>query len=247
MELINEVYRHPDADPQARRFATATAASLVFPFAPHLGVGGLRDADRPARVGGAVADADPTCSRRTRSSSSARSTARSATGSMRRRGAPTDELERLCLESRGVQAHLDGHEIAKVIVVPTSWSTSSSASCGGWPDVQARLPDPRRRPRPDRRAAPAVARAGRIRERGGGHRAVRGRRGHPGRRGERPERDDVRARPPVHHRRRRRALEGQAVRRPRGRAGADPRRHHRGVLRARGQPRRRRRSACTTR
>ncbi len=37
MELVNEVYRHAGADPEARRFATATAASLVFPFAPHLG------------------------------------------------------------------------------------------------------------------------------------------------------------------------------------------------------------------
>ena len=37
MELINEIYRHPDADREARRFAVATAASLIFPFAPHLG------------------------------------------------------------------------------------------------------------------------------------------------------------------------------------------------------------------
>ena len=37
MELVNDLYRYPDADPQARLFATATAASLVFPFAPHLG------------------------------------------------------------------------------------------------------------------------------------------------------------------------------------------------------------------
>ena len=37
MELINEIYRHPQADREARRFATATAASLLFPFAPHLG------------------------------------------------------------------------------------------------------------------------------------------------------------------------------------------------------------------
>ena len=37
IELLNEVYRYPEADPQARRFATATAASLLFPFAPHLG------------------------------------------------------------------------------------------------------------------------------------------------------------------------------------------------------------------
>ena len=33
-------------------------------------------------------------------------------------GASRDELEKLCLESRGVQAHLDGQQIAKVIVVP---------------------------------------------------------------------------------------------------------------------------------
>src|SRR5947209_8417333 len=33
-------------------------------------------------------------------------------------GAARDELEKLCLESRGVQSHVDGHEIAKVIVVP---------------------------------------------------------------------------------------------------------------------------------
>ena len=33
-------------------------------------------------------------------------------------GAPRDELEQLCLQTRGVKAHLDGHEIAKVIVVP---------------------------------------------------------------------------------------------------------------------------------
>ncbi len=37
MELVNEVYLHLDADLEARRFAVATAASLVFPFAPHLG------------------------------------------------------------------------------------------------------------------------------------------------------------------------------------------------------------------
>jgi leucyl-tRNA synthetase len=33
-------------------------------------------------------------------------------------GAPRDELEKLCLESRGVQSYLNGQEIAKVIVVP---------------------------------------------------------------------------------------------------------------------------------
>ena len=33
-------------------------------------------------------------------------------------GAPRDVLERLCRESRGVSAHVDGHEVTKVIVVP---------------------------------------------------------------------------------------------------------------------------------
>ena len=37
IELVNELYRYPEADPAARRFATATAASLMFLFAPHLG------------------------------------------------------------------------------------------------------------------------------------------------------------------------------------------------------------------
>ncbi len=37
MELVNEIYRFPEADPESRRFAIATAASLIFPFAPHLG------------------------------------------------------------------------------------------------------------------------------------------------------------------------------------------------------------------
>jgi leucyl-tRNA synthetase len=118
MELINEIYRHPDATPEARRFATATAASLVFPFAPHLAseiyerLTGLRvwetpwpDADPEllltetfelvCQVNGKVRDRVPAPS-----------------------GAPREELERLCLETRGVKAHLDGLEIAKVIVVP---------------------------------------------------------------------------------------------------------------------------------
>jgi leucyl-tRNA synthetase len=118
MELVNEIYRQADADLNARRFAAATAASLVFPVAPHLGaevyelLSGRRVWEEPwptadpamlladtfelvCQVNGRVRD---------------RVTAPS--------GAPREELERLCLATRGVKSHLDGREVSKVIVVP---------------------------------------------------------------------------------------------------------------------------------
>jgi leucyl-tRNA synthetase len=118
IELINEIYRYPDADPVARRFATATAASLVFPFAPHLGaeayelLTGRRVWEEP------WPDADPEMLQ-----ADTFELVCQVNGKVRDRvsaptGAARDELEQLCLDSRGVRTHLDGHEIAKVIVVP---------------------------------------------------------------------------------------------------------------------------------
>jgi leucyl-tRNA synthetase len=118
IELINEIYRYPDADPAARRFATATAASLVFPFAPHLGaeayelLTGRRVWEEP------WPDADPDMLQ-----TATFELVCQVNGKVRDRvsaptGAPRDELERLCLDSRGVRSHLDGLEVAKVIVVP---------------------------------------------------------------------------------------------------------------------------------
>jgi leucyl-tRNA synthetase len=118
MELVNEVYRHPNADPQARRFATATAASLVFPFAPHLGaevyeqLTGRRVWEEPwPAADPAMLQADTfelVCM---------------VNGKVRDRvtapsEAAQEELEQLALNAKGVRAHVDGHEIAKVIVVP---------------------------------------------------------------------------------------------------------------------------------
>jgi leucyl-tRNA synthetase len=118
MELVNEIYRHPDAHGEARRFATATAASLVFPFAPHLGaevyelLSGRRVWEEPwPTADPAMLQADTfelVCQ---------------VNGRVRDRvtapsGAPREELERLCLDTRGVQSHLNGREVSKVIVVP---------------------------------------------------------------------------------------------------------------------------------
>jgi leucyl-tRNA synthetase len=118
MELVNEIYRHPQATPAARRFATATAASLVFPFTPHLSaevyelLTGRRVWEEP------WPDADPEMLQ-----DDTFQLVCQVNGKVRDRvnaptGAPRERLEELCLQTDGVQAHLDGHEIAKVIVVP---------------------------------------------------------------------------------------------------------------------------------
>ena len=118
MELVNEIYRHLDADLAARRFATATAASLVFPFAPHAGaevyemLTGLRVWDEPWPM------ADPAMLQ-----ADSFQLVCQVNGKVRDRvqaptGAPREELERLCRAAPNVRAHLDGHEVVKVIAVP---------------------------------------------------------------------------------------------------------------------------------
>ena len=118
MELVNELYRHPEADPEARRFATATAASLLFPFAPHLGsevydmLTGRRVWEQPWPA------ADPTMLVADTFELVCMVNGKVRDRVTARTGAPREELERLALDSRGVKAHLDGQPIAKVIVVP---------------------------------------------------------------------------------------------------------------------------------
>jgi leucyl-tRNA synthetase len=118
MELVNEIYRAPEAAPGARRFATATAASLIFPFAPHLGsevyerLTGRRVWEEPwpgADPEMLVADTfELVCM----VNGKVRDRVTAATGADR------GELERLAREAGGVQAHINGHQISKVVVVP---------------------------------------------------------------------------------------------------------------------------------
>jgi leucyl-tRNA synthetase len=118
MELVNEIYRHPGADPAARRFASATVASLLFPFAPHVScevyekLTGERVWETP------WPDADPEMLQ-----ADTFELVCQVNGKVRDRvqaptGAGEDVLRELALDSRGVRQHLDGHEIVKVIVVP---------------------------------------------------------------------------------------------------------------------------------
>jgi leucyl-tRNA synthetase len=118
MELVNDIYRHPEAEIGARRFAVATAASVMSPFAPHLG------AEVYERLTGCRVweqrwpDADPDML-----TADTFELVCQVNGKVRDRvtaptGAAREELERLAMESRGVQGHLNGHQVVKVIVVP---------------------------------------------------------------------------------------------------------------------------------
>jgi leucyl-tRNA synthetase len=119
MELVNECYRHRDtAGDDALHFGTATAASLIFPFAPHCGaeVYELLTGDRvweqpwPA--------ADPALLER-----DLVEVVVQVNGKLRDRvqatpATSTDELEALARERPNVQTHVDGREVVRVVVVP---------------------------------------------------------------------------------------------------------------------------------
>jgi leucyl-tRNA synthetase len=100
------------------RFATATAASLIFPFAPHLGsdvferLTGARVWERP------WPQADPTLL-----ASDTVTLVVQVNGKLRDRieapaEASQEQLLELARASEKVAAHLDGKEVVKEIVVP---------------------------------------------------------------------------------------------------------------------------------
>jgi leucyl-tRNA synthetase len=124
MELVNDCYRLKDGlfqDPDgvsALRFAAATAASLIFPFAPHLGsevyerLTGERAWEQP------WPQADPELL-----SSDTVTLVVQVNGKLRDRieapaEASKEELLALARESEKVARHLDGQQIVKEIVVP---------------------------------------------------------------------------------------------------------------------------------
>jgi leucyl-tRNA synthetase len=121
MELTNTVSRVREAgepSPGALRFALGTASSLLFPFAPHTA------ADAYEKLTGARVweepwpAADPRFLER-----DTYELVCQVNGKVRDRvqapsGAAKDELEALCMGAPNVQAHVDGHDVLKVIVVP---------------------------------------------------------------------------------------------------------------------------------
>jgi leucyl-tRNA synthetase len=121
IELVNEIVKHGDSSPEGisqRRFAIATAASLIFPFAPHLGaevfewMTGRRVWEEPwpkADASLLVADTFALVVQ--------------VNGKLRDRveapvGATGPEQEALARTSEKVRSQIDGREIVKTIVVP---------------------------------------------------------------------------------------------------------------------------------
>jgi leucyl-tRNA synthetase len=100
------------------RFAVSTAASLVFPFAPHAGADayelltGERVWETPWPV------ADPRYLQR-----DVIEVVCQVNGKLRDRvqvaaGTDAEQLKQLCRAAPKVSAHIDGHEVLKEIVVP---------------------------------------------------------------------------------------------------------------------------------
>jgi leucyl-tRNA synthetase len=119
MELVNDGYRLRDsAGAGAQRAACATAASLIFPFAPHVAaevyelLTGRRVWEEP------WPEADPALLERETFELVCQVNGRVRDRVQAPTGASREELETLARETRGVQAHLNGHEVVKVVVVP---------------------------------------------------------------------------------------------------------------------------------
>jgi leucyl-tRNA synthetase len=124
IELVNDAYRDKDelmASAEGRsqlRFATATAGSLIFPFAPHLGaevyelMTGRRVWEEP------WPEADQSLL-----ATDVNEVVVQVNGKLRDRvtvpaGASEEEHARLARESAKVAAHFDGRSVVKTVVVP---------------------------------------------------------------------------------------------------------------------------------
>jgi leucyl-tRNA synthetase len=119
MELLNECSRlREQVDVQTQRFALASAASLLFPLAPHVSsdiyerLTGERVWEQP------WPEADEALLE-----SESYELVCQVNGKVRdrvqaRTDAPAQELRELCLAAANVKAHVDGREIVKEIVLP---------------------------------------------------------------------------------------------------------------------------------
>jgi leucyl-tRNA synthetase len=117
-KLVNEIYRLTDVVEAARSFATATVASLLFPFAPHL------SAEVYERVTGrrvweeAWPEADESLLRRDMVKLVVQVNGKVRDSIEVPAGTAEDEIKQAALERPNVQRHLDGKRVVREVVVP---------------------------------------------------------------------------------------------------------------------------------
>jgi leucyl-tRNA synthetase len=119
MELVNEVYRRRDSAPASHvRFAIATAGSLIFPFAPHLGtevyeqMTGARVWEQP------WPEADPALLARDEFQLVVQLNGKLVDRITAPAEASRAQLEEIARGSGKLAARLNGRQIVKAIVVP---------------------------------------------------------------------------------------------------------------------------------
>ena len=119
MELVNDCYRRRDSvSADALHFATAMAASLIFPFAPHCGaevyekLTGARVWEQPWPVADRAFLARDTIEIVVQVNGKVRDRLQAPAEASR------EELESLATASPKLQANVDGKQVVRVIVVP---------------------------------------------------------------------------------------------------------------------------------
>jgi leucyl-tRNA synthetase len=119
MELVNEIYRAGDSAPASDvRFAVATAASLIFPFAPHLGaevyeqMTGARVWEQP------WPEADPALLASDEIQLVVQLNGKLVDRVPAPAEASREQLEEIALASGKLAARLNGKQIVKAVVVP---------------------------------------------------------------------------------------------------------------------------------
>jgi leucyl-tRNA synthetase len=119
IELVNDIYREREgADPSHVRFALATAGSLIFPFAPHLGsevyemITGARVWEQP------WPSADPALLTSERIQLIVQLNGKLIDRIDVAADTPREELEEIARRSERLGTRLNGREIQKAIVVP---------------------------------------------------------------------------------------------------------------------------------
>jgi leucyl-tRNA synthetase len=119
MELVNEIYRQRDSAPASHvRFAIATAGSLIFPFAPHLGsevyeqMTGERVWEQP------WPEADPALLARDMFQLVVQMNGKLVDRISAPAEASREQLEEIARGSGKLAARLNGRQIVKAIVVP---------------------------------------------------------------------------------------------------------------------------------